>query len=211
MTEENKICGFTREEIRKQYFGGKLKKLLADILASGVATEEEIKKLEAYLEEIKTEGDKMVKNIIDTFGGKEIETPPPTSTELMEGVKWTAEEEKKALEVVNYIETELNNLRHAVATKKPIPNTYWLDMSVKFLSFELLLSRYYVYKAQLYNARIADIIDNAECSRAEAENRAKMTKEYSDYKMLQRIIGDQNLTGILERFENLSKKYDAKN
>jgi hypothetical protein len=44
----------------------------------------------------------------------------------------------------------------------------------------------------------------------EAENRAKLTKEYADYKMLQRIVGDQNLTGIIERFENLAKKYDAK-
>lgn len=209
---EHTICGQPLSKIREAYHLKKLPSLLEKMLATGLITDETTAELTAFLQDEQGIGEGIVNDLIAVFGGKIInrEDTPPTVIELMAGIVWTQEEEESAMSVVNYIETELNNLRQNIANKKPIPPTYWLDTSIKFLSYELLLSRYYVYKNQLYHARITNIIDEVQCSRLEAENRAKLTKEYADFKMLQRIIGEQNLTGIIERFENLCKKVDIR-
>jgi len=215
-TKEHEICGQPLSKIREAYHQKKLQPMLEKMLASGLVTDETTAELTEFLQSEQEIGEGLVNNLIAVFGGKIINEAdaPPSAEELMAGIEWTQDEEEKAMSVVNYIETELNNLRHNIhnqdKNKKPIPPSYWLDTSTKFLSYELLLSRYYVYKSQLFNAEITKIIDKKGCSRLEAENRAKLTKEYADYKMVQRIIGEQNLTGIIERFENLSKKYDAK-
>jgi len=210
--QEQVIYGVKLSKIREAYFAKKLEPLVRTMLGENPIDDGETQNLELYLESLKDEGDTMVARVLNTFGGKivEKELPLPSVDELMQGIVWTETEEHNAMAAINYIEAELGNMRHNVNLKK-VPADYWLSTSAKFLSFEILLGRYYIYKSQLFNAKIAEIIDSRKCSRAEAENRAKITKEYADYKMLQRIIGEQNLTGVIERFENLSKKYDAKN
>lgn len=212
-TTETKICGKTKDEIRKAFFKGKLKNLLNEIQSEADFSEEETKELGEYLESLRTGEDSMVKKIQKYFGGTivEEEIKLPTVNELMEGIVFSKEEEEKVLQILVYIESELNNLRHNINKNLKLPPNYWLDESIKFFSFEPILRRYYIYKAQQYHAKITYFIDEFECSRLEAENRAHITKEYYDYKNLQSIIGDGNMTGLIERFENLSKKYEAKN
>ena len=56
---------------------------------------------------------------------------------------------------------------------------YW-GLTIANLSRHLDADR--VYKDQLYRKRMIDIIDTYGVSRKEAEERSKITQEYSDYK-----------------------------
>jgi len=201
----------TFANIRKAYFDKKLEEVLNKIQGEEELTEAKVKILYSFLEKLQSEETGQVKILLDTFGGKVIEKKPPSVEELRAGAEYSKEEEDKAKQVVAYIEKTFTNTREMVNKKANIPPSYWLDTSATILSYEPILFAYYIFKRQLYFARLANIIDETGVSRLEAENRAKLTKEYAEFKNLQNLIGDGNKSGLIERFENLSKKYDKHN
>jgi polyhydroxyalkanoate synthesis regulator phasin len=135
LTEEDKternlviapaLLGVPLTKIREAYFKNKVPAMLDEMLASGALTDENAHELMTYLEGIKSEKENVVQLVVDTFGGKilNIEDAPPTVKELMEGIAWTQDEEERAMKVVAYIESELNNLRQNVASKTNIPQS----------------------------------------------------------------------------------------
>ncbi len=155
--------------------------------------------------QLKDENEKNVKTIAEAFDGKIMnDTKPPSAEEIMEGVS-DKEWRVKAGMVIKYVNETLDNLRIAIDSKKPIPANHWLDTSSIFLSYLGILDRDLTYKNSLYRAKITNFIDDFDMSRAEADERAKMSKEYADYKEV------ANLRDRMERFEMLAKKYDMKN
>ncbi len=201
----------TLAEIRKAYFANKLTEIINKIQGEDELTEEKTTELYNYLEKLANEGREQTKKIIDTFGGKEVENKPPSVEELREGTEYSQEDEEKAKKVVAYVEGVFSSTRQAINNKQNIPPKYWLDTTATLISYSPILFAYYIFKHQSYFGRLTDIKDKTNCSRLEAENRAKLTKEYAEYKNLQHLVGDTQNTGLMERFENLSKKYDAKN
>lgn len=198
------ICGKSLAEIRKSYFKGELKKLLNEIQSEGCWSEKDIEKLATEIEILKSEDDKNAKIIREKVDGNIFnDSKPPSADEIMEGVN-DLEWREKADRVIEFVNQTLDNLRLAIQDKKKILPTYWLDTSSVFLSFQGILDRDLVYKESLYRKRITNFIDNFGMSRAESEERARMSKEYADYKEI------VNLRDRIERFEMLAKKYDNK-
>ena len=208
--QEDLICGKTKEYIRKKFFSQKLGELITEIQSETEITKEENEKLILFLTELKTQEEKNIKLLIETFGGKivgEKDITPPSVEDLLQGVS-DKEWREKADKISNFVNKTLDDLRVAIndtENKKRIPLNYWLDTSITFLSYQGIIDKDIVYKNQLYRAKMTSFIDDFGCSRAESEERAKMTKEYSDYKEV------MNLKERIERFEMLAKKYDSKN
>ena len=146
--KEDLICGETKEHIRKKFFSQKLGELVTEIQSKTEITEEDQEELMRFLATLKTQDDKNVKLILDTFGGKivgEKDIKPPLVEELMQGV--TDEEwREKADIIIKYVNNTLDELRKAIDEKKNIPPNYWLDTSVKFLSYQDIIDKDVVFR-----------------------------------------------------------------
>lgn len=200
--EEMIICGKTEGVIRKAYFEKKLPILLDEIQAEGKSDNGEIEKLGFYLETLQEEGMKFVKKVQETFGGKIIDNAlPPSVEELSDGMNdkpWR----EKADKAINYIETTLDDIRDNIADNKKFSSGYWGDTAMIFISMQSVLEKDLIFKRQLYKARLTKIIDDFNVSRKEAEERAELTKEYFNYKSLDK------LSKRLEEFYTFARRRD---
>ena len=202
MTKET-ICGMTESEIRKDYFAGKLKDLICKIQAKQKYDEKDIGEFGLFLEYLRTEEIDFTMELGKTYKGKIADdNKPPTVEELNEGISDKGWREK-ADQATEYIDKSLTGLRHLIAEKKNLPGTFWLDKATTFLTYLEVIDKDRIFKDQLYRARMTNIIDKYGVSRKEAEERAKLTKEYSDYK--NSIL----LRERIDEFINLCKKKDA--
>lgn len=200
--EEKIYCGQTEGVIRKAYFENNLTVLLNQIQASGKYGADEIEQLGLYLESLRNENSSMVDNLLKVFGGKLVDSgKPPTVEELRDGAddsKWR----EKADQAIVYIEDTLNTIRDGIAKGGKFAPGYWSNTAMTFLSMQDLLDKDLVYKRQLYKARLTNIIDEFGTSRKEAEERAELTKEYFDYKSLDK------LANRLEEFYTFARRRD---
>ena len=210
--EENKdeklICGVSESYIRKKFFNKELAKLLAEIQGSQKITDSDLMELTDFLSTLKTDDKSVAEKIMAIFPESKIidgpEIKPPTVDQLMDGIS-DSEWREKADQAISFIVKTLDNLRMDIADKKKIPDNYWLDTAIVFLSFLDILERDKVYKTQIYYARLTNIIDECGCSRLEAENRSKLTKEYTDYKYIALLLER------MDKFDMLAKKQDSYN
>ena len=200
---EETIAGITKKEIRKHYFEQKVKKLMNTIMADRAIEESEMQELEAYLAELKAE-DQVTTARAEEAIGLDADRKPPSVAELREGVS-DAEWRDNADKAIKYVQNVLDVTRNDIAKKKTIPGKYWLDTAVVFMSFLNLIDQDRVFKDQLYRAKISEIIDDFGTSRKEAEDRARITTEYADYKNA--VL----LRERIDEFINLAKKKDAEN
>lgn len=200
--EEMIICGQSEATIRKAYFDNELVPLLNKIQGSGKYDVGEVEKLGLFLESLRTEGKSMIDDLLKVFGGKIIdEGVPPTVDELRDGADDRVWREK-ADKAIIYIEETLNKIRDGIANKKPFASGFWSDTALTFLSMQDLLDKDLIYKRQLYKARLTKIIDDHGVSRKEAEERAELTKEYFDYRALDK------LAKRLEEFYTFARRRD---
>jgi len=196
------ICGQSEATIRKAYFDNELVPLLNKIQGSGKYDVGEVEKLGLFLESLRTEGKSMIDDLLKVFGGKIIdEGVPPTVDELRDGADDRVWREK-ADKAIIYIEETLNKIRDGIANKKPFASGFWSDTALTFLSMQDLLDKDLIYKRQLYKARLTKIIDDHGVSRKEAEERAELTKEYFDYRALDK------LAKRLEEFYTFARRRD---
>lgn len=197
------ICNKTQEQIRKAYFSRKLGSLMSDILSESQPTDEEFRKLEAYLDMLKDEEMNSVKGIIDRYQTEE--SKPPSVDDLRD--KLTDEKKKKLDEwlinsqaVVNRVKEIMTKLREKVKANVSITHNIWLESALEIISLMPVIDQDRVYKDQMFRERLTRIIDVYGVSRAEAEERAKLTSEYRDYKTA--TLFRENL----EEFVMLAKK-----
>ena len=204
--KENLICGKTEEEIRKAFFKNKLGEFMAEIQIDKSIDKKELNKLNNYLLVIQDENKNIVDEAVKLFGGKvvgvELKNKPPTVEELRSGDS-DKEWREKADSAIAYFQLILDKIRAKRKTGERIEERYWLEESFTILSYEDLIDKDRVFKDQLYRARLTEILDKYGISRKEAEERAKLTKEYAEYK---------NAVLLKERiveFIYLSKKKDG--
>lgn len=202
------ICGIDLTEIRRSYFGGKLKDLFSKVQSETVWSETDVQELGNELERLRGEESKFVGNIRTGFSGAleglDGENKPPTVDDLMEGVS-DKDWREKADKAMSYVNDTLNKVREGIVNKTRFDPAFWLDQAQVFLSLLEILDRDRVFRDQLYRAKMTRIIDEFGVSRKEAEERAKLTPEYAEYK---------NATLLRERIDetiNVFKKKDAEN
>jgi hypothetical protein len=203
---EKMICGFSDSYIRKKFFNREIGKLLTEIQGQQKVKEKDVQELIAFMTELKKEDKSVIDKVMEAFPGSRLiddsEITPPTVDELMKGVS-DHEWREKADAAITYIKEKLDNLRQDIAGKKQIPETYWLDTALIFLSYQDILERDRVWKTQQYFAQITRFIDETGVSRLEAENRSKLTKEYAEYKYISLLLER------MDKFDMLCKKRDA--
>lgn len=197
------ICGKTQEQIREAYFKRKLNALLNDILAKSEPTEVELSELDAFLALLKNEEMTTVKGIISKY--QDADCKPPTVDELRE--KMTEEKAKKLEDwlvnsqiTIKRVKEIMFKLREKVKQNVSISHNVWLESALEIISLLPILDQERVYRDQLYRERLTGIIDTYGVSRAEAEERAKLTIQYRDYKTA--TLFRENI----EEFIMLSKK-----
>jgi hypothetical protein len=205
---EKLICGMTEQYIRKKFFDREVGKMLTEIQGQRKVKEPEVQELIEFMSELKAEDKSVIEKVMDAFPGSRIiddsEIAPPTVDQLMEGMN-DDEWRQKADAAIAYIKEKLDNLRMDIATKKQIPETYWLDTAIIFMSYQDILERDRIWKTQKYFAQITRLIDETGISRLEAENRSKLTKEYAEYKYINLLLER------MDKFDMLCKKKDAAN
>lgn len=190
---ESKICGESQAAIRKAYFSKGLDAIIDRIMESRELNEEETAKLAAFLERL--EGEK--KKVHDTLKDKGFdlhpdEIKPPSVDELETNVD--PEKLKKWTEQVEIDEKYIRDLMKSVGiatTRKSLKVDDLKDVILEITIRMVSLDQNRVYKDQLYRGQLTRIIDKYGISRAEAEERAKLTKEYRDYKLA--VLFKENL------------------
>lgn len=193
------ICGKTLEEIRDAYYKRKLEIMLNEILAKGFNADE-ITQFEKHIEFLRNE-DISVKKRILIQGVK----PPtvdelrstPTTEQQKQIDTWLIEAEKASNKAKRVMET----MRIMTLKQSHINATSWLNAGLEVATLLPMIDQDRVYKDQLYRVKLTTIIDTYDVSRAEADERAKITKEYRDYKNA--TLFRENL----EEFIMLCKKY----
>jgi len=176
------IVGIKEELIRKKYFSGGLSDILASFLEKE-ATPEDYQMLDTFLASLTEEAQK-VKEAFSKFANPD-ELKPPSAESLM-----VLNEEQK--EKLNQWEIERNRdyekAKIIIAESRRAANVGgakaedWLKWGLDLATYQFSLDQYRVWQDQLYRARLTEIMDVYGVSRAEAEERAKLTNEYRDYK-----------------------------
>lgn len=178
------ICGKTQEEIRKAFFSKQLNPLLDSIQAEQILDPKEKASLESFLEALASEREQSKKLALKYESDDRVKLPG--ADELMnipeakkvELAKW--EEAREA----DYMrsKTIITTARKMVADNKPIRQDQWLNWGLEVAALQYELDQLRVWKDQLYRARLTRFIDTFQISRAESEERAKLTVEYREYK-----------------------------
>jgi len=185
------ICGKTKKEIRKAFFNHEINNLLSEIQADEKISKKDLDQFVSFLSDLEQERKKSIKKVIRDIGiealGIRDDLKPPSIDELRKGQ--TAEEKAKfskwQADVVNAetrIKEIMRNTSISAFERKQVQREQWLDWGLEIANLVRYLDESRVYKDQLYRIKMIAIIDNNGCSRKEAEERAKITQEYADYK-----------------------------
>jgi len=196
---EKLICGKTKEYIRKAYFDSKLAKLLNEIQSEGKLKEKDVKLLHVYLDELKEEDKKNSNPIVEKYnkrsGAKTSDINPPTTDKLYEELNGKEKEKfdqwKEDCELaIRSAKVTMHNVRRERIKNIEVNRDKWADYSIEIIALMSWFSQYEIYCEQGYRKRLTDIIDKYHCSRAEAEERARITPEYREYKLIKHFRED---------------------
>jgi hypothetical protein len=204
MNKEKTICGKTEKEIRNAYFSKRVSELLADIQKDGKISTMDLEELLKFLADLRKEEKELIENITKEVGfenlGLSDELKPPSIDDLTK--KLSAEEQVKfdnwRIEVDLAKQTVSKIIKEATEKAfngKEVEREKWLDWGLTIANLSRHLDADRVYKDQLYRKRMIDIIDTYGVSRKEAEERSKITQEYSDYKNA--VLFKDNLEEII--------------
>lgn len=200
--EELFICGKSEGVIRKAYFEKMLPALLDEIQAEGKSDKGEIEKLGFYLQTLKDDNTGFVDDLQKAFGGKIIDNAtPPSVDDLRDGMSDKSWREK-ADKAIDYIESTLDCIRGNITERKSFAADFWGNTAMIFLSMQSVLEKDLIFKRQLYKAKLTKIIDDFGTSRKEAEERAELTKDYFDYRTLDKLLKR------LEEFYTFARRRD---
>lgn len=170
------------KDLRKAYFLQNLDSFLDQCLAEG-AGEEFFEEVTFHLEQMSSQAEKLKKGVAKF--AKVEEFKPPSVEELMgidedrqlKIMKWEADKE------ADYDRArELIDLARQATKQSRVPAQDWLSWGLELATLQYSLDQYRVWKDQQYRKRLTQIIDAYGVSRAEAEERAKLTPEYRYYK-----------------------------
>lgn len=191
------ICGIELSEIREAYFDGKLKKMLNKMMSKGDVGLENAENLGNFLKTLEKTEKTVIDKIEDVFGDHIIETKEeklPSVEELQGEVQDMSEEWRKKQEKADaWLDSIYATISKIQGGATP-PANFWGDTSMNIIITQSVLDKIRVYFDQQYRARIIAIMDKTDCTRKAAEDRAKLTPQYRDYK---------NALLLRERLEDL--------
>jgi hypothetical protein len=176
------ICGVEKTKIRKMYFSGQVNTLLNQISEKEV-TEVEIKDLDTFLDSLSKESKKLKEQFSKYT---DIDEMKPPSVEDLMGVdpekkkkreEWEIERKKDHEEARKIIWAA-----KVAAHNGKADSEQWLQWGLDLAIYQCSLDQLRVWYDQLYRARLTQIMDVYGVSRSEAEERAKLTDEYRNYK-----------------------------
>ena len=204
MNKQKTICGKTEKEIRNAYFTKRVSELLADIQKDGKISTMDLEELLKFLADLRKEEKELIAVITKEVGfeslGLSDELKPPSIDDLTK--KLSEEEQVKfdnwRIEVDLAKQTVSKIIKEATEKAfngKEVEREKWLDWGLTIANLSRHIDADRVYKDQLYRKRMIDIIDTYGVSRKEAEERSKITQEYSDYKNA--VLFKDNLEEII--------------
>lgn len=188
MSEQKLILGKTEKEIRSAYFKKKIPQLLTEISADGTPDNEGLVELAKFLESLKAEEGTTIgiininaPNVTVFKDEKEVQVPTfdvDTPEERAEREKFFVEADK-----ANTIARRLMFGVHQMGQNRSnITREQWLDYGLELASILHLIDAYRVFKDQAYRLELTRLISEMRCSRKEAEEWAKGTNAYAEYK-----------------------------
>lgn len=167
------------KKLRKAFYNNKMAEYVDQFLA-GEPTEEEAQKLQESIEHLEKER-RSARERFRVVDIKEMSLPG------VEELTSLTEQQLKALDSfaleVSQSYNKVMDVFKQIRSADVRGNTdQYLNWAFELLEYQYDLDRYRVYKDQMYRARLVKIKDMYGCSRAEAEERAKLTPEYREYK-----------------------------
>lgn len=202
--KEKLICGKTEKEIRKAYFERRISDMLADIQSDAKMSKSDLDVLIKFLVDLREEEKKSIEKVSKEIGfevlGLSDELKPPSIDDLVG--KMTDEDKARfdtwRAEIGRAEDTVKKIIKEATECAFKgisVDREKWLDWGLTIANLSRHIDADRVYKDQLFRKRMIDIIDTYGVSRKEAEERAKITKEYADYKNA--ILFKDNLEEII--------------
>jgi len=204
------ICGINQEEIRTAFFtsAAAVGELLDRIQKNKSLTTQDVDELMAFLGLLEEERDHVRKTVGSKFNIKNPdELQPPSVDDLVSSVDPVAlqawiDKKDESIKAIKMIIA-----RTTAAARKNSVNLQVLEnwiLEVEGLRGYLDQDR--VHKDQLYRERLTRIITDFMCSRKEAEEWAKLTKEYMDYKLA--VLFTENVDSwIMSAKKKLGKNF----
>lgn len=170
------------EKLRSAYFKGKLNAYLDELSADNNISQSDLATITGLLESFSTEKKKNELITAKAYSQKE----PPSTDELL---NITAEKKEKtekwittAREEMKQVGAIIKAIHERLKNNQNIKKDEWLNYGFEILSLLSLIDNFTIVTEQLYRKRLTDLIDEYGISRAEAEERAKLTEVYQDYK-----------------------------
>lgn len=185
--EEKLIAGKSEADIRKAYFKGKIPQLLTEISENEEPAEEELVKLANFLASLQEQEKKHLATIRKTapdlvIGNEGLKIPTIESSR-------TPEEKKKVEKFLAAAEDAVDTARRImfrvyqnISNKVEVAGETYLDAGLEIAGILHLIDGHRVFKDQLYRQELTRIIRDAGCSRKEAEEWAKTSDQYAEYK-----------------------------
>lgn len=193
------------EEARKYFFKGKILDFVDKLQSEQDIPEESWIELYAYLETLekeKLEKTKQFKKFSDAS-----EKLPDCDTLLR-----LTDEKKQELDewlvgakkTIDFVQSTINATNDLIRQHKSMTRDQWLDLGMSIITLMTAVDNYEIINEQLYRANLTNIIDTYGTTRKEAEERAKLTPEYREYKKSRRLKEN------MERYEMMCKKYSER-
>ena len=210
---EARICGVKVSDIRKAYFSKKIPQLLAEILAKGEADQSEIAALIDRLQGYRDEELEIAKALSEKIPSIQItdDPKPPTvkqlTAEMSQDQKAEFEQWQKEKDwAVGKTRQIMRDVAKALIQKINIPKQEFMNYAHELVGLMGYLNEDKVWKEQLYMKRLTDMIDSYGISRREAEDRSKVTQEYSEFKNANNILAQ-----VDQFIMNCKKEYSGEN
>jgi len=183
-TNLEKIFDFPLKKIREAYFKGKLSKLLSEMQAKKEFKEEDIVKLKEYQEKGIM---KNLKGVVPEFEEK-VFLEDLSKDDMSKEEKERLEKEKvKRLSNVNTVNNILLKISQRFASQKNVPGERELiDMALEVNGLKYYVDDECLYREQLYRKKVVEFEARGK-QRLTAEEYAKTTNEYRNYKKLQNL------------------------
>lgn len=202
------IKGINKKMCRKAYFDKKMPQFLNRVQSLEGITMERMDLLMEWLEEFKKEEQKNIEKLKKFIPDVETEETAPKVQDLFKPL--TDEEKdkmKKWLEDVDEDMRECIRLareqKDRISKGQHIDSKKLLDLGLFFITNEFSFNQVLAFRERLYKAKIAEIIDNYNISRREAQDRAEITKEYFEYNVMKKNME------TLNELEMYAKKYQT--
>ena len=212
--EEKKIKlidKFTVTDLRRAYFDKKLPEFLAQVQAIDTINVEVMEEIKTWLakfrledENIINEMQSIVPNIIKREDGV------PNADELFRPL--TGEEQINLKRWFDKIDVDMKQCvalakeqKERIAKGQRVDVRNFLDIGLFYTTSELDFNRCLIYRERLYKKKIIEIIDDFGTTRREAQDRAEITKEYFEFKVMQKNLE------TLRELSLMAKKYQPNN